>query len=55
MFGIALFGWLLYDASAIAPTLRLSGFMSEAVAAVIALCIAAACIASFLRLVFRSR
>jgi len=53
--GVALFGWLLYDASAIAPALHLSRFMSEAVAAVIAMVVAAACIASFLRLVFRSR
>jgi hypothetical protein len=53
--GVALFAWLLYDASAIAPALRVSRFVSEAVAATVTMVIAAACIAGFLRLVFRSR
>jgi hypothetical protein len=54
-FGAALFAWLLIDASTIAPALRLSRFVSEAVAATVAMIVAAACIAGFLRLVFRSR
>jgi hypothetical protein len=54
-FGAALFAWLLIDASTIAPTLRLSPFVSEGVAAMVTMIIAAACIAGFLRLVFRSR
>ena len=54
-FGAALFAWLLIDASTIAPALRLSPFVSEAVAATSIMVIAAACIAGCLRLVFRSR
>jgi hypothetical protein len=53
--GATLFAWLLIDASTIAPTLRLSPFVSEAVAAMVTMIIAAACIAGFLRLVFHSR
>jgi hypothetical protein len=55
LLGAGLFGWLLYDASAIASTLRLSNVMSEAVAAVLTMIVAAACIATFLRLVLRTR
>jgi hypothetical protein len=54
-FGAALFAWLLIDASTIAPALRLSRFVSEAVAATVTMVIAAACIAGFLRLVFKPR
>jgi hypothetical protein len=54
-FGAALFAWLLIDASTIAPALRLSRFVSEAVAATVIMVIAAACIAGFLRLVFKPR
>ena len=53
--GAALFAWLLIDASTIAPALRLSRFVSEAVAATVTMIVAAACIAAFLRLVIRPR
>jgi predicted lipoprotein len=46
--GLALFGWVLFDASTMLSTLRLTGFLSEAAVAVAGLVLSAACIAAAL-------